>query len=255
MRNAFDDLKIVDVERKPKGLKGDLSIDPSVATDPDKLQELASSLASNGFLPVALKKDKLTLLSTDGEVIVKLKDGVEYIVRFGQVAGASANGAGEDKSTGLDRYVMITAQLDDSAIPKPDLEALPEADKADANPTEAKPKDGKKPGDEKAAEKKEPSEAEAAAKKAELEEQRARIEKENQRKQDEYDEKLKKAQERVDELNARFADWYYVIPDDVYKKIHLARTDVVKTKEAKPGAGDSVGDFKALEAGGLKKAD
>lgn len=272
MRNAFDDLKIVDVERKPKGLNGDLSIEPAVAANPDKLQELATSLASTGFLPVALKKDKLTLLSTDGEVIVKLKDGVEYIVRFGQVAGASTTGASDDKTTGLDRYVMITAQLDDSAIPKPELEALPEAEPAaeKAEPVKdekaADEKDEKtgvaaageekadeKPTDEKPAEeKKAPSEAEAAAKKAELEERRARIEKENQRKQDEYDEKLKQAQKKVDELNARFGDWYYVISDDVYKKIHLTRADVVKKKEVKPGEGDSVGDFNALDQGGLE---
>ena len=66
--------------------------------------------------------------------------------------------------------------------------------------------------------------------------------------------RLKKAQEKVDELNARFADWYYVISDDVYKKIHLTRADVVKKKEVKPGEGDGIGDFKALEEGGLKPA-
>jgi hypothetical protein len=32
-------------------------------------------------------------------------------------------------------------------------------------------------------------------------------------------------------LNERFADWYYVISDDVYRKIHLSHDDLVKKKE------------------------
>ena len=53
----------------------------------------------------------------------------------------------------------------------------------------------------------------------------------NQRKQDEYEEKIKKGQERVQELNDRFADWYYIIADDVYQKIRLSRDDLIKKKE------------------------
>ena len=33
------------------------------------------------------------------------------------------------------------------------------------------------------------------------------------------------------ELNARLAPWYYVISNEVYKKIHLDRKDFVKTSE------------------------
>ena len=40
----------------------------------------------------------------------------------------------------------------------------------------------------------------------------------------------------MDELNARFADWYYVISDEVFRKIHLNRDDLIKKKE-KPAAG------------------
>ena len=225
MRSALDDLKIVDVKRKPEGLKGDLSIDSEKAQDRGALNQLAASLASRGFIPVALEGDKFSLLSTDGEVIVKLKDGVNYVVRFGEVAGG--NRGGEEGKSGLDRFVMITAQLDESAIPKPDLEASP-TDEAPADATTEEKKPELTPEEE-------------AAKKAELEEKRDQIEKANQRKQDEYDEKVKKAQEKVNELNERFANWYYVISDDVYKKIHLSRADIIKQKEAKPAEGDAVG--------------
>jgi hypothetical protein len=58
------------------------------------------------------------------------------------------------------------------------------------------------------------------------------IKKENERRQKEYDDKVKKAKERVDELNGRFAKWYYVISDDVYKKIHLTKKDILVEKSA-----------------------
>jgi hypothetical protein len=286
LRSALDDLKIVNIARKPKGLSGDLSISAEMANDPAALDELENSLMRRGFFPVAIDGGKLSVLSTDGEVICKLKDGVDYIVRFGQVAAGADSGKKQDEKSGADRYVMITAQLDESAIPKPELEPLPSDEEKPADdekesetkvdekkpdakktgapkPGEKKPAD-KKPADKKPADKKpavanaeekkpELTPEEEAAKKAELEENRDRIEKANKRKQDEYDEKVKKAQEKVDELNARFADWYYVISDDVYKKIHLTRVDVVKKKEAKAGEGDTTGDFKELNKSDLNK--
>ena len=93
---------------------------------------------------------------------------------------------------------------------------------------------------------------------SDLDKERERIEKENKRKQEEYDEKVAKGKERVKELNGRFADWYYVISDKVYRQIHLNRDDVVKKKDketkddaaAGPGGahpgGMSPGDFDAL---------
>ena len=69
--------------------------------------------------------------------------------------------------------------------------------------------------------------------KPDLKAERERIEKENKRKKDEYDEKIKKGNDRVKELNARFADWYYIISEGVYNKVHLGRSDIVKKKEKK----------------------
>ncbi|HEY3392936.1 MAG TPA: hypothetical protein VGK58_09530, partial [Lacipirellulaceae bacterium] len=62
---------------------------------------------------------------------------------------------------------------------------------------------------------------------------RNRIEQENRRKLDEYQETLKKGRENVKELNLRFGDWYFVVSDEVFKKIRLGRKDVVKKKEKK----------------------
>jgi hypothetical protein len=240
LRTALDDLKIVNVERKPQGLAGDLTIQEDVVKDQTSLDNLARSLATRGFYPAGVDGKKITIVSKDGEVITKLKDGVNYVIRFGSVA----HGADDAAQEGLNRFVMITAQLDKSAIPAPELEELPEDPAAPEEKTEEKaeepPADADKPQDAKTT-------AEDAARKVKLQEERDRIEKANQRKLDEYNEKIKAAEAKVEELNKRFADWYYVISEDVYKKIHLSRSDVVKKKEAEPGEGDSVGDFNALE--------
>jgi hypothetical protein len=63
-----------------------------------------------------------------------------------------------------------------------------------------------------------------------LEAAREQVEKENKRKREEYDEKVKAGKKRVEELNERFADWFYVISDDTYRKIHLGK-DVLITKK------------------------
>ena len=59
------------------------------------------------------------------------------------------------------------------------------------------------------------------------------MERENRRKQDDYNDKVKAAQKRVRELNGRFADWYYVVSDKEYEKIHLGRNSMVQKVEAK----------------------
>ena len=68
-------------------------------------------------------------------------------------------------------------------------------------------------------------------KKKAAEAERARIETENKRRQDEYQQKIADGKKRVGELNARFADWYYIIADNVFRKIHLGRDEIVRREE------------------------
>ena len=51
-------------------------------------------------------------------------------------------------------------------------------------------------------------------------------------KKGEYDEKLKKARDREKALNARFADWYYVIPADVFNSINVKPDELVEPESA-----------------------
>ncbi len=56
---------------------------------------------------------------------------------------------------------------------------------------------------------------------------------------EEFKEKVEKGQKKADDLNRRFAEWYYVIPGDSYEKLSLSRANLVKAKEMKPEEGES----------------
>ena len=215
LRNALGDLKIVDVVRKPAGLSAELKAEEKFTAD----EEAVRSMQQRGFLP--LKSGDI--LSTDGETIVGMKDGVEYVLRFGagtSVGNGTEEGVAADDSTG--RYLLVMARFNESLLEKPVLEEVP----GDAPATD----EAAAAGDEKGAadQLKAADEAEAKAQAA-LEARRA-VERENRRRQDDYDAKVKAAQRRVRELNSRFADWYYIVPSKEYAKIHLDRAAVVQPK-------------------------
>ncbi|HTQ37478.1 MAG TPA: DUF4340 domain-containing protein [Pirellulales bacterium] len=298
LKSALGSLKIVDVARKPSQLSADLKTEKGAIHE-----EAMGDLARRGFLP-ALVHNQFQIVSNDGEATLSMKDGVQYVLRFGEVAGidsgsdtdkkkspdgekkdaqgekaetagGKAAAAGDNKSQpaaaddaekgsedpaakngGLSRYIMVMAQFNPDLISKPDLQPLPDIKKAPeksaAGKTESGPADGAKANapdkkaDAKAESKKDAKKddskagSETASKDdtddlEALEAQRDRIEKENKRKQDEYDEKIKAGQQRAKELNARFSDWYYVVGNDTYRKIHLGQADIIQKKAPAEG--------------------
>ena len=363
LRNAFDDLQIVNVDRKPTLLSENLRKGQELMkdlTDP-KNEEVVRSLQEKGFFPVVIATptgNVPKVFSNQGQVFVGMDDGVEYVLRFGEVVEDDAPAAdapkdaapkdaakdpaarkpgdkastdpqpadkpvkdpkATDKPKGQNRHIYVVAQVNADLIEKPKLDPVPavpsldeikrELAKAAAGPDsalptpetkaetkpeakpetkpepkaetkpEAKPeatpdtkpettkpteksaeKQPEKPAD-KPAEPKGPQGAQGAAGEKPADaapspapapapaltpeqqlEQRAqdelkrrqeaadRVTKDNDLKQKDYDEKIKRAQERVDKLNGRFADWYYVISDEVYRKIKLGRSDIIKKK-------------------------
>lgn len=215
--------------KKPVVLSGGLRTKGNLQLD----QAAADSLASRGFYLVPMEDKGYDLISTE-EIHVGMKDGVQYVLRFGKIASAGTpkkdakkdsakkDEKKDDKSetAGLNRYLFVMSSFDPAAIEKPKLESLPPEPKPEAKPgaktADAKP--GTKPGEKKEEAKKDDKAAQAKA-------ERERIEKENKSKQEDYDKKIADGKKKVEDLNARFADWYYVIDDSVYQKIHLgART-------------------------------
>ncbi|NCY03743.1 MAG: DUF4340 domain-containing protein, partial [Planctomycetia bacterium] len=122
LRNALGDLKIVDVARKPSGLSAELKAEESFTND----REAVLSMQQRGFLP--LKSGEI--LSTDGETIVGMRDGVEYVLRFGAATTVAAEGkaAADGKRAAPDkgdagetggRYLLVMARLNESLLEKP----------------------------------------------------------------------------------------------------------------------------------------
>ena len=244
LRNALGDLKIVDVARKPSGLSGELKAEEKFTQD----REAVMSLAQRGFYPFASGD----VLASNGETVVGMKDGVEYVLRFGNgttVAGedepAAVGKPGDVDAAGevTGRYLFVMARFNESLLEKPALEPLPDAP---AEAADGKRENGdKQEGGDATAEEKPAGAGEELAKADDAEakaqaavEERRRVERENRRKQEQYDEQVKAAQKRVRELNNRFADWYYVVSDAEYAKIHLDRAAIVTAKHAAAGAAE-----------------
>jgi len=271
--SSLDDLLLVDVARKPAGLSAELK---AGSGDFMKDQDAVNSLIGRGFAPISLKQDAPPeILSTEGEIVFTLQDGVEYVLRFGNLqigeeGEAASEGTAEQEEAqsgdGINRYLFVMAQFNESILEKPELAELPELptkeetteetpseeESAPEEPTEpdeppsaggeAKEPEPKEPEPKEIEPKAEPkADAEKEADQAALIAARELIEKENERRLNEHEENVKTGKERVTALNDRFGDWYYVISNNVYKKIHLSRAEVIQKKEAEiedkgPGA-------------------
>lgn len=259
LRNGLGDLKIVDVRRKPEGLGNSLRVSA------DKLPpEQRRDLQDLGFFPYDAADGKQEIFGANGEVIVETKDGVQYFLRFGEIKPQTATATSTKKSSGdkgdksaedevkVNRYLFVSTQVAPSVLAPPQLEPEP----AGPEPAkEEKAAEGEKKADAKAAEEKKDEEKKDEAAIVDPQQaERERIKKENQRKLDAHRDAKTKAERRVAELNARFADWYYVVSEDVYKKIRLTRSDIVKEGATAADEGFGIDAFRKLEEDGAKGA-
>lgn len=151
LRNGLDDLLIVDIAKKPAGLSNDLKAGNDFMTN----QEAFKDLVAKGFSPVPLKAGAPPeILSSEGELIATQRDGVEYVLRFGQLQvqtdsadgelpadaaapeGDAAKPAGDQDGKNLRRYLFVMARFNEDAIAKPQLKELPPLPEAAAAPVE-----------------------------------------------------------------------------------------------------------------------
>jgi hypothetical protein len=259
--------------------------------------------------------------------LINTKEGVQYLLRFGGIAGVeTGEGEGGQEQSQLNRFMFVSARVNDAHFPMPELEPLPAgatAPKSDAPPAPATTEQAGTDGvsaetgpvdavsgdsaaqdgnaeeaspaeatltpeaaesaatptseDDKAGPAADGSDADAADEPAATGEPAAdasteeaggqsageastdsnpddeisRINKENQRKLDERRDNMDKARKKVAELNYRFADWYYVISEDVFRKLHLGRADIIGLSEEAKKEGPSLDAFRNLEKSGL----
>lgn len=194
---TLDELEIVGVRPKPEGLTQSLT---KSSEGMSITQEAAISLQSKGYYFTRNGQ----LVSNEGEIQASTIDGVNYTLRFGEVVYGSglAVTAGTEKdttgsATGENRYLFITTSFDGSQFAEPE-----------------KPKN---------------TDFESKADSLLTDEDRA-----NKRLQEDHDRwarKIENGQKRSDDLNARFAEWYYVISSKSFDKLNLSREDLVKAKK------------------------
>ena len=130
LKDALDDLKIIDVEKKPEILVNNLKQGNEFFNNlkDQKNQAVVQSLQQKGFYTVAVQNPQgqqvPKVVSNKGEVIVGMKDGVEYVLRFGDIY----RGPEEDEnSTGDSRYIYAFARVNPNLLDPLDLEPVPQA--------------------------------------------------------------------------------------------------------------------------------
>jgi hypothetical protein len=146
LKNALDDLQIVDVARKPQGLSKDLKAGEDFMNNREALQDLMSK----GFTPAATSEGGTSeLISSDGEVIATMKNGTEYVLRFGNLtnvdsggeesdAAESATEADKSKDGDVNRYLFVMARFNEGAVTQPELQQLPELPAKEESEAEGK---------------------------------------------------------------------------------------------------------------------
>ncbi|MFN7843188.1 MAG: DUF4340 domain-containing protein [Pirellula sp.] len=126
IKSTLDRLILADVAKKPTGLAADLKGNRKQLGD-----EALVSLSKRGFYPDPQQKegDVVEFYAENGELIVSLRNGVQYVLRLGGSAGADMSQpivAGEEGKISINRYLLVTCRLDESKIPEAILEKVPE---------------------------------------------------------------------------------------------------------------------------------
>ena len=171
LKSAIDDLRIINVERKPDVLAANLRKGMEVVPTQtaSAVQAIARSLQQKGYFLVPVKRGdetSLGLYSNEGEVHVGMADGIEYVLRFGEITGEEEAGKkplektadekkdesakdakGEkkdekqpDAKKGNNRYMYVVARFNEKLLKKPELQPLPEPPKEAPKPAPPQPK-------------------------------------------------------------------------------------------------------------------
>ncbi len=198
--SAIDDLSIVGVRPKPVGLSRDLK---KITSGEKKLStEEVLSLQSKGFFFTGEGE----LKSNEGEIIVHTSEGIVYTLRFGEVlygtglavtAGLETEEGQPETSAAENRYLFITTDFDPSVYKEPTKPSSTDfLKKSDSLLTD-------------------------------FDREQKKLYEEHQN----WATRLEKSRLESELLNARFAEWYYVISSESFDKLNLSRTDLVISKE------------------------
>ena len=187
MTATLDELKIVDVRKKPETLAKVFRGESQGLTLPD-----LGDLKQRGFF---ISQGRL--YANEGEILVHADDGVLYQIWFGEIVSDADDGKEAGKES---RYFLIRTFFDEEQFPPV-----------------AEPKETKEDGTPKTDEEKKRDKEDVDYKKRERES------------------KIEAGKKREADLKRRFADWYYVMSAESFKKLRKTRADFIKkAPEQKP---------------------
>ena len=230
LRASLGELAIVDVRRKPDSVQKVLSGEQITSAE---MAEFQMDLQSRGFYLADLGDGGMGLFSSEGQIQASLSDGVEYVLQFGKLTTAKgenlaamaksdvdADDAAAEKSedataeAGKNRYLFVRVGFDPDAVEPAVVQPLPEAPVTLAEDAD------------------EVTRKEYEEKLAAYTVVKERVESANRVKVQEYESRVAEGQERAEMLQGRFRDWYYVVSDTEYQKIHLGWDKIVRKKES-----------------------
>ncbi|MDX1962244.1 MAG: DUF4340 domain-containing protein [Pirellulales bacterium] len=133
LKSALRNLQIIDVKRKPQELINILQSKDITQINEVEHAAVAEDMAILGFYLIPNEQNRLELGGKDGEVIARLQNGVEYILRFGESrtegTGAATNAGAEGNplasNTTRQRLIMVSTRFNPDLIKKPELEPIP----------------------------------------------------------------------------------------------------------------------------------
>jgi len=227
MLSALAQLKITGVRPKPEALSANLRRQQGIQVD----RPTALSLQSKGFF---FAQDG-RLLSNEGEISIGARNGVRYILRFGEVLfgeGASVSAGTDDDAPSADdaagpenRYVFITATFDESLLgPKPQP-PVAEGDVADgASEPANEDTNGQDSGEANGAS---DDDADSPAMK------------QYQQALERWQEQAEQGREKAQQLSERFAPWYYVFSAGDFENLRPSVDELFKPVSAGNGVNET----------------
>jgi hypothetical protein len=219
LQSALENLSINGVMRKPAVLRPDLKITPAAIAD----EQTSATLTQLGLFgdPNTTVNNLMDLKSANGEIHISLQTGVKYILRFGDVDSTSGS------ESSIQRYLFVTSVFQPNMIPAPEYRTLPTAVKPAPAAT---PDSGCQDAEAALPEETDSAEEQPELTPEQLADLKEEIERDNARLKEEYETKLATAENTVRLLNGRFADWFYLIDETTYNKLHLTNTDLIDAK-------------------------
>jgi len=216
IRSALNGISIVDVYRKPENLA-------KLLRDDDDLKNLQAAdlptLLQNGFVPTLLPgDDTISIAGMNGGLEIETIDDIRYRISYG-----SQKLGGDDNDQNL-RYIFVQAEPMRDAIPLPELQPVPEIQEGEGEDVEAQAK------------------------------KREEIMQANDRIQAEYRRKINALERKIYDLNARFADWYYVISEEDFQKLQVSVDQLIQKPNdsvPQPGGGLGIPGLEGLNIPGM----